>query len=406
MIQHSPNRHAVTFIFITVFLDMVGFGLIMPVLPRLIEDVSGAGLADASLLAGWLFFAYGGMQFLCGPLLGNLSDAYGRRPILLLSVFGLGVDYLLTAFAPNMLWLFVGRTLAGLCGASYTTANAYLADITKPEDRAKVFGYMGAAFGLGFIIGPAIGGILGEYGPRVPFFAAAGISILNFVYGYFVLPETLPRESRRSFEWARSNPVGVFKVFSTYKQALPLCIVMAMYFFATSVYPAIWAFWGIARFNWSESTIGLTLAIFGLITAVVQGGLTGPVVKWLGERNTAILALVTSVIAAAGYGLATGMSMILILFVIHAPEGFAQPALTALMSRDAPADAQGELQGGIASAQNLALLAGTVMFAQIFGYFLQENSPLQSPNVGYFISAALCTIALTIFVRLPSRTSA
>ena len=167
----------------------------------MIEDVSGADLADASLLAGWLFFAYGGMQFLCGPLLGNLSDAYGRRPILLLSVFGLGLDYLLTAFAPNMLWLLLGRTFAGLCGASYTTANAYLADITKPEERAKVFGYMGAAFGLGFIIGPAIGGILGEYGPRVPFFAAAGVSILNFVYGFFVLPETLPREMRRPFQF-------------------------------------------------------------------------------------------------------------------------------------------------------------------------------------------------------------
>ncbi|MEP7173756.1 MAG: MFS transporter, partial [Aestuariivirga sp.] len=280
--------------------------------------------------------------------------------------------------------------------------NAYLADITKPEDRAKAFGYMGAAFGLGFIIGPAIGGILGEYGPRVPFFAPAGISILNFAYGYFVLPETLPPESRRSFSLTRSNPVGVFKFFSTYRQALPLCIVMAMYFFATSVYPAIWAFWGIARFNWSESTIGFTLAVFGLITAIVQGGLTGPVVNCLGERNTAILALVTSVIAAAGYGLATGMRMILILFVIHAPEGFAQPALTALMSKDA----QGELQGGIASAQNLALLAGTVMFAQIFGYFLQDGSPIQFPNMAYFISAALCIAALAIFVGLTSRAPA
>lgn len=406
MTAHTPSRHAVTFIFITVFLDMVGFGLIMPVLPRLIEDVSGADLAGASLLAGWLFFAYGGMQFLCGPLLGNLSDAYGRRPILLLSVFGLGVDYLLTAFAPNMFWLFVGRTLAGLCGASYTTANAYLADITEPENRAKVFGYMGAAFGLGFIIGPAIGGILGEYGPRVPFFAAAGISILNFAYGYFVLPETLPRESRRPFSLARSNPIGVFKVFATYRQALPLCIVMAMYFFATSVYPAIWAFWGIARFNWSEMTIGWTLSVFGLITAVVQGGLTGPAVKWLGERNATILALATSVIAAVGYGVATGMSMVLILFLVHAPEGFAQPALTALMSKDAPPDAQGELQGGIASAQNLALLVGTVMFAQIFGYFLQDGSPIQSPNVAYYISAALGLVALSVFIHVTRRRSA
>ena len=382
---------------------MVGFGLVMPVLPRLIENVSGTDLAGASLLAGWLFFAYGSMQFLFGPVLGNLSDAYGRRPVLLLSVFGLAVDYLFTAFAPNMWWLFIGRTFAGLCGASYTTANAYLSDITKPEERAGAFGLMGAAFGLGFIIGPAIGGILGEYGPRVPFFAAAAVSVLNFAYGYFVVPETLPPELRRPFSFTRSNPVGVFRVFSTYKQVLPLCIVMSVYFFATSVYPAIWAFWGIARFGWTESTIGLTLAVFGLIMAVVQGGLTGPIVKWLGERNAAVLALVSSVIAATGYGLATGLGMVFVLFVVHAPEGFAQPALTALMSKDAPPDAQGELQGGIASAQNLAMLAGTVMFAQIFGLFMQEGSPFQSPNVGYFIAAGLCVLALIIFVRLPRR---
>ena len=382
---------------------MVGFGLVMPVLPRLIENVSGTDLAGASLLAGWLFFAYGSMQFLFGPVLGNLSDAHGRRPVLLLSVFGLAVDYLLTGFAPNMWWLFLGRTFAGLCGASYTTANAYLADITKPEERAKAFGLMGAAFGLGFIIGPAIGGILGEYGPRVPFFVAAGVSMLNFTYGYFVLPETLPPNLRRPFSFARSNPIGVFKVFSTYKQVLPICVVMSVYFFATSVYPAIWAFWGIARFGWTESTIGLTLAIFGLIMAIVQGGLTGPTVKWLGERNAAVFALVSSIIAAAGYGLATGLGIIFVLFVVHAPEGFAQPALTALMSKDAPPDAQGELQGGIASAQNLAMLAGTVMFAQIFGLFMQDGSSFQSPNVGYFIAAFLCMLALVIFVRLPSR---
>ena len=342
-----------------------------------------------------------GRQFLFGPALGNLSDAYGRRPILLLSVFGLAVDYLLTAFAPNMWWLFLGRTIAGLCGASYTTANAYLADITKPDDRAKAFGLIGAAFGLGFIIGPAIGGILGEYGPRAPFFAAAGVSIINFFYGFFVLPETLPASLRRPFTLARASPIGVFKVFTTYRQVLPLCLIMSAYFFATSVYPAIWAFWGIARFGWTESTIGLTLATFGLISAIVQGGLTGPVVKWLGEKNTALLGLTASIIAALGYGLATGLNMVLVLFIIHAPEGFAQPALTALMSKDAPADAQGELQGGITSAQNFAMLAGTVMFAQIFGFFMREGAVFQSPSVSYFISAALCTLLLVVFAMLP-----
>ena len=393
-----PGKHAVAFVFVTVFLDMVGFGLIMPVLPKLIEQVSGRDLAGASLLAGWLFFAYGGMQFLSGPAIGNLSDAFGRRPVLLLSVFGLGVDYVLTAFAPNMVWLFVGRLFAGLCGASYTTANAYLADITAPEDRARVFGYMGAAFGLGFIIGPAIGGLLGEFGPRVPFFAAAGISFLNLAYGYFVLPETLPPERRRPFALARSNPVGAFGVFANYTGVLRLSLVMFIYFFATAVYPALWAFWGIARFGWSESTIGLTLAAYGLTSAIVQGGLTGPAVKWMGERNAVIFGLVTAMIVAAGYGLAPGLVAVLVLLVIHGPEGLLYPALTALMSKEAPPDAQGELQGGIASLQSVGMLAGTVMFTQVFGYFMQPEAFVVSPNAAFFLAAGLAAMALAIFL--------
>ena len=224
--SRRPGKFAVTFVFITVFLDMVGFGLVMPVLPRLIEQVSGANLAGASIWGGWLFFAYGGMQFLFGPAIGNMSDAVGRRPVLLLSVFGLAVDYILTGFAPTIIWLFVGRTFAGICGASYTTANAFLADITKPEDRARVFGLMGAAFGLGFVIGPAIGGLLGSFGPRVPFFVAAALAILNFAYGWFVLPETLAPENRRPFSLTRSNPIGALKVFARYRGVVPLSAVM------------------------------------------------------------------------------------------------------------------------------------------------------------------------------------
>ena len=396
MAHHSPSWHAVAFVLVTVFLDMVGFGLILPVTPRLIQTVAEIDLADASLIGGWLFLAYGGMQFLFGSIMGNLSDAYGRRPLLLISVFGLGADYLLTAFAPNVWWLFAGRLLAGLCGASYTIANAYLADITKPEDRARVFGLVGAAFGLGFVIGPAIGGILGELGPRVPFFVAAGVSILNFVYGYFVLPETLNPALRRPFSLARSSPMGALKVFSSNKQVMPLLVVVAIFFFATSVYPAIWPFWGIARFGWSESTIGLTLAVFGLMAAVVQGGLTGPAVKLFGEKRAALMGLATSVIAAIGYGLAENLNMVVILLVLHAPEGIVFPAVTALMSKEAPADSQGELQGGIASAQNLAMLVGTVMFAQLFGFFISGDAPFQSPSITFFIAAALCLLALVV----------
>jgi MFS transporter, DHA1 family, tetracycline resistance protein len=219
MTAAAKNSHAVTFVLITVFLDMVGFGLIMPVLPGLIENVGHMEIADAALIGGWLFFAFSLTQFLFGPMMGNLSDAYGRRPLLLLAVFGLLVDYLLMSFAPNLFWIFVGRAFAGLCGASYVIANAYIADVTAPEERAKAFGMVGAAFGLGFVVGPAIGGLLGEYGPRVPFMAAAVISAANLIYGYFVVPETLDSGKRRPFELARANPFGTFKVFQTYRSA-------------------------------------------------------------------------------------------------------------------------------------------------------------------------------------------
>ncbi len=390
-------RLAVTFVIVTVFLDMAGIGLIFPVLPKIVETVGKTDLANATLISGWLFFSYVGMQFLFGPLIGNLSDTCGRRPLLLISVFGLAVDYLLTAFAPNLWWLFVGRIFAGLCGASYTTANAYLADITKQQERARVFGYIGAAYGLGFIIGPAIGGFLGEYGPRVPFFAAAFISLLNFIFGYYVLPETLAANMRRPFSFARANPFGTFKVFLTYRQVIPLSIVMFLYYFATSVYPAIWPFWGIARFGWSESTIGLTLACFGLVMALTSGFLTGPAVRLLGQWQTVVLGLSMAAVTAVGFAFSPGNGMVLLFTVINAPEGFADPALTALMSGDAPADAQGELQGGIASAKNLAMLLGTPMFAQVFSYFLKERSAEVAAYASFFTTAALCFASIAVF---------
>ena len=400
MTARPPGRYAVAFVFITVMLDMVGFGLIMPVIPRLIEQVGQTDLAGASIMSGWMFLAYGGMQFLFGPAIGNLSDAYGRRPLLLIAVFGLAVDYVIMALAPTLLWLFVGRVFAGICGASYTIANAYLADITAPEDRARAFGYMGAAFGLGFVIGPAIGGLLGEFGPRVPFIVAAALAGLNFVFGYFVLPETLPRERRRPFSLVRANPIGALRVFASYHGVVPMAAVMFTYFLATSVYPAIWAFWGIARFGWSEAIIGLTLAGFGLVTAIVQGGLTGPIVKWLGERNTVIFGLVISVVALLGYAWAPGLLAVMILLVIHAPEGFIHPALTAMMSKEAPEDAQGELQGGIGSLQSIAMLIGTVFYSQVFGYFMQPTAPVVSPNVGYIIAAVMMAAVTVYFVML------
>ncbi len=401
----APSRHAIYFVLITVLLDMIGFGLIIPVLPVLIETVGHMTLAEASLVGGWMFFAYSAAQFVFGPLMGNLSDRFGRRPLLLLAILGLMLDYLLQSWAPTLVWLYIGRAISGVCGASWIIANAYIADITTPEERAKYYGMMGAAFGLGFVLGPALGGLLGEYGPRVPFYFAAGISAANLIYGYFVLPETLDAAHRRPFEWRRANPFGAFRVFQSYHGVVPMCIVLFSFFFFSSVYPAIWPFWGMAKFGWSSSMVGLTLAIFGLCMAAAQGGLTGPLVKRFGEWNVALIGFVAATIAALGYGFAGGLTMVIVMMLVHTPEGFIYPMLSALMSKAVPENAQGELQGGVSAILNVSQLLGTVFFAQMFGYFMSPGAPFQSPAMGFFIAAAglLGTFGLYLWlVRRPA----
>jgi MFS transporter, DHA1 family, tetracycline resistance protein len=403
MTASPASKHAVTFVFITVFLDMVGFGLIMPVLPALIQDIGHVSVAEAAGIGGWMFFAFSMAQFLFGPMMGNLSDAFGRRPLLLLAVFGLFIDYLIMSFAPDLFWLYVGRAFAGVCGASYVIANAYIADVTAPEDRGKAFGMIGAAFGLGFVLGPALGGILGEYGTRLPFYVAAGFSAVNLIYGYFVLPETLPVEKRRAFEWSRANPLGTFKVFQTYRGVLPLCIVFFVYFFASSVYPAIWPFWSIAKFGWSELLIGLTLAAFGIVTAVFQGVLTGPFERKFGTSNVVLIGLLSSVIAVIGYGFASTLIAVVILFVVHGPEGFVHPMLTSIMSKAVPENAQGELQGGISSIMAIAMLLGTVFFSQVFRWFMEPNPYVVSPDVAMFVAAGFLAVTLLMFMAVRDR---
>ena len=398
MTNPTPSKYAMAFIFLTVLLDMVGFGLIIPVQPALIKTVGHLEIGDASIIAGWMFFAFSATQFLFGPALGSLSDDYGRRPLLLLAVFGLGIDYLITALAPSIFWLFIGRTFAGLCGASYVIANAYIADITAPENRAKAFGLMGAAFGLGFVIGPAIGGLLGAFGPRVPFYVAAAVSMLNLIFGWFALPETLSKDQHRPFDAARANPIGTFKVFASYPNILPLSLLMAIYFFGSSVYPAGWAFWGNAKYGWSPEAIGVTLACFGIVSAFVQGVLTGPAVKLMGERSAAMLGLFMAIISTIGFANSPNLTLVLIFLVLHSPEGFVHPMLSALMSKEVPADAQGELQGGISSIMSLSMLFGTVFFTQIFGHFLKPGAWVTSPDVIYYVASALFVTTLLLFL--------
>jgi MFS transporter, DHA1 family, tetracycline resistance protein len=399
MDQSPPSRHAVTFVLLSVLLDMVGFGLIIPVLPGLIEDVGGIGLSDAAKIGGWMFFAFSLAQFACSPLMGNLSDRFGRRPLLLLAIAGLGLDYLLQAFAPNLLWLFVGRIIAGVCGSSWVIANAFITDVTTPENRAKYFGLLGACFGLGFVVGPAIGGLLGSFGPRVPFFVAAAISGLNLIYGYIVLPETLAPANRRAFLWRRSNPLGAFAVFRGYKGVLPMCGVLFTYFFCSAIYPAIWPFWGMAKFGWSPAMVGLTLAIFGLVMAGFQGGLAGPAAARFGEWRVVLIGLVTAVLGLLGYGFVWGLVPVVVLMVVHGPEGFVHPMLTAMMTKNVPADAQGELQGGISAIMSVAMLAGTVFFAQLFGIAMERGGSF-APDIAFFVGGGGLALTLVLFVIL------
>lgn len=396
----TVSRHAVTFVLITVFLDMVGFGLIMPVLPKLIEDVGHVGIDRAAIIGGWMFAAFSLAQFVFAPLMGNLADRFGRRPLLLLAVFGLGMDFILMALAPTLEWLFAGRIIAGVCGASWIIASAYIADVTAPDDRAKAYGYMGAAFGVGFVIGPAIGGLLGELGPRVPFWVAAGISLLNFVYGVFVLPESLAPENRRKFELWRANPFGAFRVFASYPGVLPMVLVLGLFFFSTSVYPAIWTFWGIAKFGWSEAMVGATLAVFGLIAGGFQGVLTGPATKRFGEWSVALFGMVCATLVVLGYGFVGALWGVIALMILHGPEGFVHPLLTTLLTKRVPEDAQGELQGGISAVTNLAMLFGTIFFAFIFGHFWAEGRAWRSTDVAFWVAAGFLGLTTLMFLML------
>ena len=396
-------RTAVVFVFVTVLIDMIGVGLIFPVMPALLQDVGHVDLSQASVIGGWMFAAFSLAQFLAGPLVGNLSDAFGRRPLLLLAIGGLALDYVLSALAPTIWLLFVGRIIAGLCGSSYIVANAFLTDITAPQDRARAFGLIGAAFGMGFVFGPALGGLLGEFGPRMPFWAAAVLAAANFLFGLMILPETLPPERRRPFSWRRANPVSLLKVFRGYPTVLPLAAILTLYHFAGSAYPTLWAFWGIAQFGWTELTIGVTLALFGLMAAVVEGGLSGPFVRWFGEHRLIVAGLAIGAVCSFGFGMATTMTAVIVLLVVTSLEGLVNPCLIARMTSEVPDDAQGELQGGLSSLANLAMLCGAIFFTQIFGWFIRPDAIEPRPGAPYLVAAGLYVIALLAYLVVTRR---
>jgi DHA1 family tetracycline resistance protein-like MFS transporter len=388
------TKHAFAFVWITVLLDMVGLGLIMPILPALLRQLTGTDVAHASIYGGWLFFAYAVMQFFCAPVIGGLSDAFGRRPVLLLSVLGLGVDYALTALSPTIVWLFVGRIIAGIFGASYTTANAYIADVTPPDERGKAFGMMGAAFGVGFVVGPAIGGLLGDLGPRVPFFVAAGLSLTNFLYGLVFLPETHPKEKRQPLQLKQVHPFGAVASIPGGKDVRTLVIALFALFLGSAVYPAVWSFWSNARFDWTPRMIGISLAAYGVTSFLTQSLLVGFCTKRFGEQKTAFIGLVFNIACFALTGLASQTWMVFAVIIVASPSAIAMPAMQAWMSKLAPDDAQGRLQGAIGAAESLSSIFGPILMSQVFGAFEHVL-----PGAPFFVAAVLSVAALLVAMR-------
>jgi DHA1 family tetracycline resistance protein-like MFS transporter len=400
MSQPGPAR-AVRFVAVTIFIDAIGFGIVMPVIPALVMTLGHGTLAEATRIGGWLWLVYSAVQFLFGPLAGGLGDRFGRRPVLLGALAGFAVDYLLMGFAPTIGWLFLGRLLAGLFGASYGPAMAALADVSSEEDRARAFGWISAAFGIGFVVGPAIGGLLGTFGPRAPFYAAAALAAANFLYGLFFFPETLPPERRRPLDPRRLNPLGALRAIGHVGTVLPL---LATYFFwqlASMVYPVTWAYYVIANFGWSSAMIGGSLALSGVVMALVQLVLVGRIVRLAGERWTAVLGLLSACIAFVGYALTRSGTVAIALLMVTGLQSLVQPSLMAMMSRRVGVDQQGELQGLNGSIGALAAILAPLILAQPLAWFTGPHAPFYFPGAAFCVSAAAAVVAMLILAATP-----
>lgn len=385
----SPRKAAMHFIFITLLLDVTGLGLIIPVFPRLIGQLTGGDISHVSQWGGGLTFAYAIMQFICAPIMGNLSDKYGRRPVLLLSLLGFGIDYLFLAFAPTIMWLFVGRIIAGFTGASITTASAYIADVSTPENRAKNFGLLGAAFGLGFIIGPLMGGLLVQYGVRVPFLVAAGCTFLNTLYGFFVLPESLPKENRRSFEWRRANPLGSLLQLWRYPSVGGLIGSLILVYLAAHAVQSTWTYTNIERFHWSERMIGYSLGLFGVLIMVVQGGLIRVINPWLGNKRSVYFGLALYALGLLLFSFASQTWMMFLFMIPYCLGGIAGPALQAIIAGHVPKNEQGELQGALTSMMSITSIIGPLLMTNLFAYFTKPSAPVHFPGVPYLMGALM-----------------
>ena len=394
-------RWAVGFIFVTVLLNSIGFGIILPVLPELIVDITGDPVHEAARYGGWLAFAYASMQFIFSPMAGNLSDRFGRRPVLLVSLFVFGIDYLIMGLAPTLAWLFVGRLIAGMSGATYGIANACIADLFPPDKRAQNFGLIGAAFGVGFILGPVIGGFLGEFGPRMPFFVTAGIAFANALFGLLVIPETLKDEDRRPFRFARANPLGAFRQMGRFPLVAGILGAYFLYMMAHDSLPAVWAFYTMDRYGWGPRDVGFSLGVVGVCMLVVQGFLIRKIIPLWGSKRTAYVGLMLATVAFFGYALSPVGWAMYIWIVIGAGSGLIIPAMNGIMSRQIPANAQGELQGLLGSVASSTFIVSPVMMTQLFAYFSSPAAPVYFPGAAFALAGVLTAgSALTMVVAL------
>lgn len=394
--KKSKKQAAIGFIFITMLIDITGWGIIIPVIPKLIKELIHADISEAAKIGGWLTFAYSITQFVFAPLIGSLSDKFGRRPIILISLFGFSLDYLFLALAPTIGWLFLGRIIAGITGASITTASAYIADVSTDENRAKNFGMIGAAFGLGFIIGPVIGGLLGQYGSRIPFYAAGILCMVNFLYGYFVLPESLDKDKRREFDWKRANPVGALLSLKKYPKLIGLISSMFILYVASHAVQSNWSFYTIFRFNWDEKMIGISLGIVGLLVSIVQGGLIRYTSPRLGNEKSIYVGMILYTISMVLFAFASESWMMFLFLIPYCLAGIAGPALQAVVSAEVLPTEQGEIQGTLTSLMSASAIIGPPLMSTIFYYFTHKEAPFLFPGAPFILGAVLMLVATII----------
>lgn len=394
---------ALGFIFITILIDVIGMGIIIPVVPKLLEEMTHTGISEAARYGGWLMFSYAIMQFIFSPIIGALSDRYGRRPVLLFSLLGLGIDYVFMAFAPSLFWLFIGRIIAGIAGASFTTAMAYIADISSPEKRAQNFGMVGAAFGLGFIIGPVLGGLAAQWSSRLPFILAAVLTGINLVYGYFILPESLLKENRRSFQWSRANPIGALAHLKKYPVISGLVACFTFIYLASHAVQSNWTYYTMLKFNWNEAWVGYSLGFVGLLVGTVQGGLIRVIIPKLGENKSVYVGLALYSIGMIMFAFATEGWMMFAFLVPYALGGICGPALQGIISRQVPDNEQGELQGALTSVISATSIVGPLMMNNLFAYATKPNGSFYFPGAPFILGSILCALSLFFAYKTLSR---